>query len=222
MYICRSSYGESENVTTASPVTPSEASIETSESEPILVMYPEARAAYWINHILVNIATPSLGLSGNLLSIILLMRPRLRDFPTSFFMVVLAVLDSGTLLFGTITIHIVPPVPWVCKVTFFLRRLCGESSGWILACMSVERCLAIAMPLRSRMIISSKVNKICTIAVLLSVTACYSYIFVYISSEGDQCFQKPNNVTKWLHIMVDYALLITSASESIWQQRKCT
>ena len=138
------------------------------------VMFLETRIAYFVDHILRDRVTPILGLAGNLLAIILLRRPRFRTFPSSFFMVLLAVLDSGTLISGHFVFPNTPRYAWYCKVVRFTTRVCGESSSWILALMSAERCIAIAMPLRSKKILSSKGNKISAALAILFVACCYS------------------------------------------------
>ena len=64
------------------------------------------------------------------------------------------------------------------------------------------------MPLRARRLLSSKVNKICAASRVLLVAVCYIYGLVLLKDEKSHCFVNPNSTHKWIHIAIDYVILI--------------
>ena len=198
--------GDTVNGTTVNPAITSEAMEEDTRLP--RVMFLETRIAYFVDHILKEIVTPLLGLTGNMLAIILLRRPKFRNLPSSFFMILLAVLDSGTLIVGNFVFSNIDFWAWYCKIIIFLLRLFAESSSWVLALMSAERCIAISMPLRSRKFLSNKTNRI-SAAIVIAIVACgHSYGLMLLKEKNSHCFLTKIPIFKYLHIVMDYFVLL--------------
>lgn len=168
------------------------------------------------------IVSPVFGLSGNFLTIILLRQPRLKNHPTSFFMVMLAIADSLTVTTGLLMMDVprawgdgMPQIYGYCLFTFYAHRIGGESSGWILAVMSVERCLAITMPLKSMKYRSKKINKIVVLCVLLMVSGLYSYGFFILKMRNGLCYENDSKISSWVRFTIDYVILILTPAALI-------
>lgn len=148
----------------------------------------------WWARIMTDVLLPVLGLTGNLLSAILLLRPRLSRNPTAFFMVVLAGLDSGALVFGPIltflpTNYFLSGIftNWVCKVTQFAFRVCVESSNWTVALMSVERAVAIAIPMWAKKLNKSIFKQVSVGTAVFCIAGYYSQLLVFTYSNNGIC-----------------------------------
>lgn len=104
--------------------------------------------------------------------------------------------------------HGMPQIYSYCLFSFFVHRLGGESSGWILAVMSVERSLAISMPLKSVKYRSRKINRILVAAVLIVVGGLYSYGFFTMRVQNGLCYHDLSNIGIWGQFVMNYVILI--------------
>lgn len=122
------------------------------------------------------------GLTGNILTIIVIQRLGFRRQPTLTFLLCLAVNDSVVLVTGL-------PRHWInavfdydlktasnanCKLYYFFIYLTMQYSSWILVGVTVERLVKTHFPLRYRSIYSSK-----KVAIALSIT-----LFILILVNG--------------------------------------
>lgn len=180
-----------------------------------LYLFLEAEIALWWDRVVLAITTPLLGLFGNFMTILLCLRPRLHQSATSGYLIGMAIMDSGVLIFGILMYHL-PRTFWnykpsdiiYCKLAYFLPRWCGESSSWILACMSVERCIAVSMPLISKRISSKRATKGCITAASLLIACYYIYPTYLIGFNGEHCFWRQSDIYSRLSATLDYTFLI--------------
>ena len=99
-----------------------------------------------------------IGTVGNVLSTAVMMRRSLRSSITSFFLVILAVVDTFMLWNGLMrhylrVIHDIDVRSYskaVCRLHIFLTYWGGQFSAWILVCMTTERFFAIFSPHKSK------------------------------------------------------------------------
>ena len=189
-------------VTTVSPST----------SPHALVLYPAAKVSMFWDKYIYGVFTVVLGVCGNCLAFILLRRPRLRNSATSFYMTCLAMSDSCVLLFGvagnhTLQVHGIRINSDVyCKIMYFIVKCCFALSDWTLACMSLERCLAIAMPLKSKSILNPRANKISLFIIFLCVAVYYSHVFVVYGSLRGACRMTSLRFHPHQRSLIDYII----------------
>ncbi|XP_033732975.1 thyrotropin-releasing hormone receptor-like [Pecten maximus] len=127
-----------------------------SNSELSIYDYGEYWAALYINKYYLYVIV-AIGLPGNLAAVVTIcnMRPLTSS---SMYMVVLAIVDSVNLalkiLYLQLTLHNVQMGHNGCKVMFFCGTFFMHYANWILVAMTIERFLAIWLPL--------KVSELCT------------------------------------------------------------
>ncbi|ELU13074.1 hypothetical protein CAPTEDRAFT_200132 [Capitella teleta] len=139
----------------------------TAAPEPILSIYPEATAARIIDQYGLGINSFLTIIGNALIIVIIISRPKMRGLSMYVYMMALAVADMifslvgmpGRLWMTSILNRDLPSADqYYCKIWLFLFNTSEGSSSWVLACMSCERCIAILLPLKARMIISRKVT----------------------------------------------------------------
>lgn len=181
------------------------------------MLFPETVAALWFDRTVHVISCTLLGLVGNTLTIVLLLQPRLRKYPTAVYMTGLAVADTGVLVTGILLMDVPRLIHgeamryniYFCKLGIFVHRWFGESSCWILTCMSVERALAISMPMKAKKLISKKISKSCCVMTFIVVGACLSYLIILQEDHGGICVVRDSAYfNKWVKFTIDYILCI--------------
>ncbi|ELT95959.1 hypothetical protein CAPTEDRAFT_186683 [Capitella teleta] len=173
-------------------------------------------AISWLRRLLATGIIPILGIFGNSMTTFLLMKTKLRSHPTSIYMLALSITDSLCLIMAVIII--IPAswfsAPWnsdvMCKIPDYIMRASGETSSWVLACMSVERSMAIAMPLKSRSLLSRSKNKIVVLCCTGVVWAYFTYTLVLNSGSprGGCTFNYNEYFTVWTRYILDYGVFI--------------
>ncbi|CAH1784826.1 unnamed protein product [Owenia fusiformis] len=130
----------------------------------------------------------ALGTIGNLLSIAVLLRKRMRKFSTSLFLVLLALSDlvhlhSGLLRsvisYSTNATYVshVEVTQAGCKVHYFFTYFSVHYSAWVLVAVSVERTIAVWMPFRVKQLCSRKSSAITLFIVGILLTAANLHFF---------------------------------------------
>ena len=115
------------------------------------------------------------GSVGNILSFLVLRRPKLRGNSISLYLMVLALSDLATLVFGQGARHWIrsvtgydPPKDSLFYCQFWqVLAVASVYSNYILAGVSAERCIAINFPLKARSLLSrtkSKIYLACSLA----------------------------------------------------------
>lgn len=116
----------------------------------------------------------AVGTFGNILSIIVLLRSRLRRSTTMFYLTCLSFGDLFTLYTGLLRYWIRATVDTdirnlsaiSCKIHTFLVYLSLDFTVWVLVSVTVDRCLSVSMPFRAKLICSLTRSK-CVIVVIL-------------------------------------------------------
>lgn len=160
--------------------------------------------------------TPAFGIIGNILSIIIFTKTRLRNHPTSLYMTAIASLDLLMVLSLTSMIEIprsiagiVPSNDIHCRLYPFAVRANAEASNWVLACMSVERCLAIANPLKAKLYLSKSRNIALIFGSIIMMYAYQFYNLVLNVSDGSKCVFKFTKIfSPWVRFGMDYGFCI--------------
>ena len=155
---------------------------------PEAVKHIEAEVALYVDRIGGTLVLFG-GLTGNIITIQVLRRPKLRHSTTSLYLTSLAVADALGLLIGqggrhwvrSMTGYDMPShADWYCKAWFAMGSTFLISSDWILAGVSFERFLAIWFPLKVKTLTSRTKAKfyIASVAVLSLV---YNFVVSWLS-----------------------------------------
>ncbi|XP_052782886.1 psychosine receptor-like [Mya arenaria] len=115
------------------------------------------------------------GTVGNILSIIVLLRPRLRDTTTMFYLTCLSIGDLFTLYTGllrywiyrTFDIDVRNLSNASCKIHTFLVYLSLDFTVWVLVCVTVDRFLSVSMPFRAKRLCTMTRSRIVIAGILL-------------------------------------------------------
>lgn len=115
----------------------------------------------------------AVGTFGNILSIIVLLRSRLRRSTTMFYLTCLSFGDLFTLYTGllrywirsTFDIDIRNLSDTSCKIHTFVVYLSLDFTVWVLVSVTVDRCLSVSMPFKAKLICSLTRSK-CVIFVI--------------------------------------------------------
>lgn len=179
--------------------------------------FMETLALYWMDKIFFAIVLVVMGITGNIISFILLARDRFKNSPSSFYMRALAVSDTGVLLSmlanHTMRLYEVPlNNPIYCQVVYFTSKWCLACSDWILAIMCLERCVAVSMPLKSRKFLKPKTNKIALAFVCICLAAYFSYVFFIYGSHDGICRAVSLAFNPNTRGLVDYCFFLIPAS----------
>ncbi|CAH1775032.1 unnamed protein product [Owenia fusiformis] len=119
----------------------------------------------------------TIGLIGNILSL-LVMRFRSMKYSTlSLYLSVLAVSDIGVLLFGlgpnwAFRVHqfnLRASHAWVCKVDALIVHCCRDLSAWILVCVTLERLVIVYLPLRAKILFTHKRTMLTLLLLILTL-----------------------------------------------------
>ena len=133
-----------------------------------------------------SLLTMLLGIIGNTLALAVLSRKRLRKTVTSRYLIVLAVSDLGATMVGQVGRHItrnftsIDPANtanWYCKVWYYGLYVLSSYSGWVLTGVSVERCVAVLLPLKAHIIFSKRSSYIYLTVLFVCSLAYNSHMF---------------------------------------------
>ncbi|ESO98843.1 hypothetical protein LOTGIDRAFT_158793 [Lottia gigantea] len=142
--------------------------------------YTEYKAAMWIW----RLCSPILilfGSVGNILSLIVLVRKRLRSSPTMFFLTVLALVDLSVLYIGLLRlwfeysyeINLRESSEFACRVHTFLVYFTLSYSVWIIVAVTIDRCIIVCAPFKAKTLSSlSKAKK--TVLIIAIILICFN------------------------------------------------
>lgn len=143
--------------------------------------------AYKVGDVLTHYYTPALVLSGsigNILSVIVFFKTKLRKLSSSYYLAALGISDTCFLL-GAF-------VPWLnyvdinvynkeyyCKFFTYVSGLCSFLSVWFVVAFTVERFIAVLYPLRRQTMCT--VKRACTVLIGLCLVGCVISVpyFIY-------------------------------------------
>lgn len=138
------------------------------------------------------------GTLGNIMSIIVLLRKRMRCWPTMFYLTVLAfahivVLFTGLLRYWimfTFGIDIRLLSDFSCRFHVFSVYFSLDFAVWILVAVTVDRCICVCNPFRAKQLCTlsrAKIN-VCVIAVILFLVN-HHFLWMYRLEEVDGAFR---------------------------------
>lgn len=119
-----------------------------------------------------------LGLCGNILTIVVMRRKRLRGTTTSVYMPVMAVFDTVALCYGiapewfkaTELVEFRELHPFLCKQEKFVFYTASDAAIWVLVLFTVDRFVAVSFPLqKSRVCVPRRSKIACAVAFALCV-----------------------------------------------------
>lgn len=142
-----------------------------------------------------------LGVLGNVLTIAVLTRWHMRNNNTSLYLTVLAVSDLTMLVVGQplknwtkglTGIDLTAHSDWSCKLWYYAISVPAVYSNYVLAGVSLERCIAIVAPLRSRRFLTRTNAAIYLLVTLFALAAYLTYSLflnhqkIYYDIEGNK------------------------------------
>ena len=148
---------------------------------------------YW----LILVATPvivTIGLVGNCLSVIVMLRERFRGNTISLFFIALALADSAYLLVNYLTNMFVKILSgfdirdsseFLCKATLYLLYVSKAFASWVIVAVSVERLMLVAIPLKAKVLFTITRVRVLIICLLLSNLILYLYIPILYSIQHE-------------------------------------
>jgi hypothetical protein len=160
------------------------------------------------------------GTTGNILTLLVLSRRRMRQKSPGLYLLVLSATDLIVILLGLCGRHVIRGFTgidltgrslWYCRVWYHLVNGCICYNHWVLAGVSFERCLAILFPLKSLGLIGKRNAKIYLIASFLCSIAYVahsyrSYALVPRNDSAlcvvDEWHEFAKNVRPWLDFIV--------------------
>lgn len=124
------------------------------------------------------------GVSGNILAVIVLRSKSFRKIPSSRVLVSLAIVDTAVLLVGVLRVftssvsekEIRIVSNGLCKIQPFLEFWMTHSSAWLLVLVTAMRALSLIAPLKVKVWITHRIEWICILAVLLLTFAANSFV----------------------------------------------
>lgn len=147
------------------------------------------------------------GLIFNIITMIILSSHRMRKQTTNMYLTALAFYDACVLIFnfmiGVLRGQNQEPInasfqghEWLCKAHSVVVEVFNLLSVWMIVCFTVERCIAVFMPLKSAQLITSKKTKL-TILGVSSALFIFSLHKIFVSGfEGDSVFGYKACLTK--------------------------
>lgn len=134
--------------------------------------------AYFIGDFLTHYYTPALvliGTTGNILSVIVFFKTKLRKLSSSYYLAALGISDTCFLLGAFVSwlnyynINIYNR-NYYCQFFTYVSGLCSFLSVWFVVAFTVERFIAVLYPLKRQTICT--VKRACTVLVVLFVLGC--------------------------------------------------
>lgn len=134
--------------------------------------------AYLIGDFLTHYYTPALvliGTTGNILSVIVFFKTKLRKLSSSYYLAALGISDSCFLLGAFVSwlnyynINIYNR-DYYCQFFTYVSGLCSFLSVWFVVAFTVERFIAVLYPLKRQTICT--VKRACTVLFVLCVLGC--------------------------------------------------
>ncbi|XP_060578050.1 FMRFamide receptor-like [Ruditapes philippinarum] len=157
------------------------------------------------------------GTFGNILSICVLLRPKLRCSTTMFYLTCLSFGDLFTLYTGLLRYWISKAFDVdvrhfsnaTCKIHAFLVYLSLDFTVWILVSVTIDRCLRVSMPFKAKIICTLKRSRY-VIAVILFLLVIKNMHFLWNlqlvdTSECDAKTEAVSNLLKYVWPWIDFS-----------------
>lgn len=146
------------------------------------------------------------GTVGNILSIAVLIRSKMRSTSVYFYLLVLAFTDLCVLYVSGFKtwIRIVTDFEllhvstFACKATLFLLLFCLHFSAWLVVLTTVDRFIAVWFPFKAAVWCSVGRARLLTVALMVIIGIYNVHVFwtmsLYIQSNGPSCMADPKDV----------------------------
>lgn len=134
------------------------------------------------------------GSIGNIFSVVVFFRTKLRKLSSSHYLAALGISDTVFLLMNFI--------PWfpmgaelqtidiVCKLTTFLSGVSSVLSAWFVVAFTIERFIAVLYPLKRQTMCTVRRAKIVIIGLLIAGLIDCSPLLYFFSSDDNGCYFK--------------------------------
>lgn len=164
------------------------------ESQLSVSDFPDYRAAIviwkWASPVLIVVGT-----LGNTASIIVLTRRSFRNSTCMFYLTVLScadllVLYTGLLRFwirSAFSVDIRTLSIWSCKVHVFLVYFAMDLSSWVLMTVTLDRCILVCFPFRSRLFTTMKRAPYILTTLVLLLVLVNSHFFATVTVQNNNC-----------------------------------
>ena len=137
-----------------------------------------------------------LGILGNSVSFFIMNKKKMKQLPSSLYLRVLTFTDIWVIALGLVARHWTRAITgieslmqhvWWCRVWYLVVPSLVLYSNYTLMAVSVERCIAIAMPLKAMTISNKKYAKIYLVVSFILIFAYYSYgLYFYEIVPGER------------------------------------
>lgn len=182
------------------------------ESQLSVSDFPDYRAAIviwkWASPVLIVVGT-----LGNTASIIVLTRRSFRNSTCMFYLTVLScadllVLYTGLLRFwirSAFSVDIRTLSIWSCKVHVFLVYFAMDLSSWVLMTVTLDRCILVCFPFRSRLFTTMKRAPYILTTLVLLLVLVNSHFFATVTVQNNHCTYESRltmMVWPWIDLVV--------------------
>ena len=135
---------------------------------------------FWSMNLYLTPVIIVVGLSGNLLSLIVFIRTPLRHLSSSVYLAALCIADSAFLvqLFAVWLIYVrvfIFHMNGLCQTFVYIMYVSSFLSVWFVVCFTVERYIVCIYPLKKRYICNVRNAKIVVISISIFAAALYSF-----------------------------------------------
>ncbi|XP_061165763.1 FMRFamide receptor-like [Saccostrea echinata] len=157
------------------------------------------------------------GTIANTLSIIVLLRKRMRTSTTMFYLTVLSFGDMMVLYTGLLRYWIKSAFhedirlisEFSCKIHAFLVYFSLDFTTWVLVAVTIDRCIFVCLPFRAKRLCTLKHAKIVVIGIALVMTALNFQLFWGVSFEvqlGELACTHVNDFTEFAWPWIDFCM----------------
>ena len=163
------------------------------------------------------------GITGNIISFLVLIRRRMRHTVVYFYLALLAIADTGVLMLSALKtwirvlsgFELLHVSDFGCKTIMFLFLISMHMSAWLLVAMTIDRLIAVTFPLKTSAWCTTKRAVYTSISLLFACILLNSHIFgtyhlVYKGQRHKCSFSRDNvfmlKIFPWLKLST-YSIL---------------
>ena len=162
--------------------------------------YVQCHIAFWIWKT-IPIGLLAFGTVGNILSLVVLMRKKLRQSSTTVFFVCLAISDLTVTWHGPFRnmliwvkqFEILTLSPFHCKMQEAIAHTAGGTSIWMLVLLTMERVISVVFPMVARMSIKRKHTTIAAVSAFVINALVNCHFILWKELQWKSVEQKLNN-----------------------------
>lgn len=188
----------------------------TGHSEVAYKTHPEFLAAEWI-WVYVSPVLIFVGTIANILSIVVLLRRRMRSSTTMFYLTVLSFGDILVLYTGLLRYWIKSAFnedirlisQFSCKLHAFLVYFSLDFTTWVLVAVTIDRCIFVCLPFRAKRLCTLKHAKIVVVSIAGVMVALNFHLFWGVAFEmllGEVTCTHANDFTEFTWPWIDFCM----------------